>query len=198
MSPADSNSQESSQPANHVPAMTGPSPRLLNNGSTALTHSQAVLSTPMPLALSSGPSIFTLIRALRRRWPLAVSLGLLVGAIAAGATWWFLPQPKFVAMRRVRVLSNPDWVLDRGADRSAPGDSFQRVQIAYVTDRLTLNQALNKVGDQNLKIQENIPALEWVESHIKVEFTSPEIMQISVQGDNPTELARIIDAVVDA
>ncbi|MFL5244248.1 MAG: polysaccharide biosynthesis tyrosine autokinase [Gemmataceae bacterium] len=128
---------------------------------------------------------------------MAISLGLLVGAIAVGATWWFLPQPKFVAMRRVRVLSNPDWVLDKGVDRSAPGDSFQRVQIAYLTDRLTLNQALNKVGELGLQKQENFSALEWVESHIKVEFTSPEIMQVSITGDNPTELSKLVDAVVE-
>jgi len=197
MSPADSNSHESSQPANHVPAMTGPSPRLLHNGSTALTHSQAVLSTPMPLALSSGPSIFTLIRALRRRWPLAVSLGLLVGAIAAGATWWFLPQPKFVALRRVRVLSNPDYILSN-VDRSGSGDLFQRGQLAYVTDRFVLNRALNKLGESNLSLNRSLPALEWLEGSIRAEFTSPEIMQVSISGDNPTELKLIVDEVVNA
>src|SRR5262245_50536219 len=126
MSPADNNPSLSATP---LPAVAISSPRHLNGTSTALTHSHAVATLPMPTGLSSGPNLLTLLRALRRRWLLALSLGLLVGAIVAGATWWFLPQPKFIAARKVRILSNPDYVLSN-VERAGSGDQFQRSQMA--------------------------------------------------------------------
>jgi capsular exopolysaccharide synthesis family protein len=150
----------------------------------------------MPTGLSSGPNLLTLLRALRRRWLLALSLGLLVGAIVAGATWWFLPQPKFIAVRKVRILSNPDYVLSN-VERAGSGDQFQRSQMAYVTDRLVLNDALNIVEKKG-QFEQNLPSLDWLETNLKAEFTSPEIMQVTLSGENPTQLTVLVDGVVDA
>src|SRR5262245_21795643 len=191
-------SPQNGLPEAKLPVMADTSPRMLNKVNGHLPHAQAIYGSAMPPALSSGPNVFSLLKALRRRWLLAGTLGLLVGAIAAGATWWFLPQPKFMAVRRVRVLSSPDYLLNRDVERSASGDTFQRVQMAYVTDRLVLNKALNNVTKKGAKSQEGPLTLEWVESHLKVEFTSPELMQVSISGDQPTELVQLVDEIVNA
>lgn len=194
MSINNSNPSDANLPA--APLASGPSPRMMAKPSTLLAHAHPVHGHPLPPGLSSGPSAMTLLRALKRRWLLASTLGLLIGAIAAGAVWWNLPQPKLMAIRRVRVLTS-QYVIDKQLDPLGSGENFQRTQMALVKDRILLNEALNEVVRKGKLTGADLPTLEWLESHVVVEFTSPEIMQVALPGENASQLLPIVDEMVN-
>src|SRR5947209_3344530 len=59
-----------------------------------------------PTGLSSGPDLPALLRALQRRWLLAMALGLLL-APAAAATAWLVLSAKYTAFAQLHMASVP-------------------------------------------------------------------------------------------
>src|SRR4051812_6040426 len=56
----------------------------------------------VPRALAAGPDLPGLLKALRRRWMLAVSVGVILATSAAGVLWMVL-SPKYVATAQVLI-----------------------------------------------------------------------------------------------
>src|SRR5438128_10858356 len=65
----------------------------------------------LPPALSSTPNALALLRALQRRWLLALTLGLVSAAIAVGVTCLLLPSSKYTAKSLLHVRSEAPRVL---------------------------------------------------------------------------------------
>src|SRR5436305_1010102 len=72
---------------------------------------------PAPPALVATPDTRALLKALGRRWFVALSLGLVCAAGAALAAW-FLLSPRYTAFAQVRVEAVPPPVLD--GERNGP------------------------------------------------------------------------------
>ena len=152
----------------------------------------------------SGPDVQPerprLAAALCRRWVLAVTLGILVGAAVGAGFWFFLPPGKHTAYVKLYMPSRPEHVL-YDLDGTNFG-SFQRTQLALLRGRMVLNAALAnpKVRQLNLDaVRKKLSAVEWLEKEIKVDFPDgPELPRVTMTGDDPEQIKVLVTAVVDA
>jgi capsular exopolysaccharide synthesis family protein len=164
-----------------------------SNGQLAHASSQAALAT--------FPDAPALLKALRRRWPSALVAAL---ACAAGITFavaQLLPQPKHIA-RSLLQISNvtPKIFFPTGDNQPSPFDRYQRTQIVLVKSRLVLGAALRQPAVARLEsIKSKADPALWLEKTIKADFAlGPEILSISLSGDDPEELVTIVNAVAKA
>jgi capsular exopolysaccharide synthesis family protein len=154
-------------------------------------------ATPPP---AEAPDALTLLKALKRRWLLALSLGIVCAGGAAAAAW-FLLAPMFTAAALVYVKANEDPVVppERQPGR---GDfsTFLRLQAARIKNREVLLAALKEKEVQRLEMvkQQGDPLL-WLENELKVEFQEgSELIKVSMLGSEPVEQVALVKAVTDA
>jgi succinoglycan biosynthesis transport protein ExoP len=140
-----------------------------------------------------------LLAAFRRRWFLALSLGLTGGAALAAALWFASPQ-SYTARTLLHVSSTQPVILNELNDTKVDFSNYQRTQVALVKNRNVLNKALSAPKVRELEdIQKQVDPVAWVEKHISVDFSiAPEIMRISIAGTNPAELTLLVDAIRDS
>jgi len=152
-----------------------------------------------PAVLTTAPNLVGLLLALRRRWMLALLLGLVGSALAAGVTW-FVQKTTFTARTLLHVSSSPYQILNDSHGNQGDFNNYQRTQVALVRSRLVLNGALHNTKVAALPVvQEKLDPVAWLEKEIQVDFSlAPEILRIAMTGQDPAELTPIVDAVRDA
>jgi capsular exopolysaccharide synthesis family protein len=154
----------------------------------------------LPPALASGPDLPSLLKALRRRWMLAVSLGIILATGAAGGLWLVL-SPKYTA--NAQVLIGPPQSIVYEIDPDKTGGAFTtylKTQAGRLKSRFVLNAVLKKEAVQALPmIQEQPEQMQFLEGELLVETgeNSPYIT-ISMVGTDPFAITTIVKAVVDA
>ena len=158
------------------------------------TDSSAVPSLP-PAALNTRPNVLTLLKALRRRWASASSLGLLVACCTATAMW-FLQPPRFMAKTTLRVPPEPRLVPVAGDPQREPVGN-QKIHEAFVKSRPVLHKTLELPQVAELsEIRAQKEPSEWLEKHLLADFyLGPEILRIQITGDNPDELLVLLKAL---
>jgi capsular exopolysaccharide synthesis family protein len=151
-----------------------------------------------PAVLSAAPNAVALLKALQRRWLLATFLSVLFAGGTAAAVWFFLPAAKRFAYVQLHVSSRVEKFI--GGNQDDPGFALWReTQAMLIKGRLVLNRALNQPKVRDLAIVQNsIDPVEWLEKELKVESPSPEILRITLSGDDPEELKIVVDAVTTA
>src|SRR6185437_10591522 len=139
-----------------------------------------------------------LLKALRRHLVLALTVALIFAAAAGTATWFLLPPPKITARTQLHVAVTTPNILFPDDNRTN-NEVFLRSQAYLIKDRFVLNAALRspEVAELSL-VKEHTDPLQWLEKEIKVEFPSPEFIHISLSGDRPTELLKLVSAVTQA
>src|SRR5262249_12423516 len=135
--------------------------------------------TPLapPAALSATPNLPGLLLALRRRWLLALTLGLLLSPAVAFVVWTLRPIT-FTARPRLHVKSSPEWILYKTPDGQGDFSNYQRAQTALVKSPLVLNSALRdpKVERLPIVLKQDDP-VAWLEREIHADFgTAPEVL----------------------
>ncbi len=155
----------------------------------------------LPPALASTPNAMALLRALQRRWLLALTLGLIAAAVAAGVTAFLLPTSKFTARSMLHVMhQQPRVLFGTASEAGADFGTYQKTQSALVKSRLVLNAALRspKVAELSL-IREQPKPIDWLEKEVQIDFSlSPELMRIVMIGEKPQELETLVNALTDA
>ncbi|MGP0069472.1 MAG: polysaccharide biosynthesis tyrosine autokinase [Isosphaeraceae bacterium] len=159
---------------------------------------RAGMSSPTATATMSPMSI---LRALRRRQLLALGVAILLTSISGPAAWFLIPV-KFKAQARLQVAAELPKVLFRTVETEAHDDykRYQNTQQALVMSQLVLNAALQdaKVSAYRM-VREQIDPITWLQGSLKVEFVAgSEVMEISLSGADPEELAGIVNAVKKA
>jgi capsular exopolysaccharide synthesis family protein len=150
---------------------------------------------PKPAAVSAAPNLMGLVNALRRRWALAVTVGLFVGLIV-GVLTWFLRPVTHTAQTMLQVNAEQPIILASTHANREDFSSFQRNQIALVKTRSVLNAALRTKTVSSLPlVKEQAEPLEWLEKNILADFPAPLIFRISMRGDDPKQLTPIVEAV---
>jgi capsular exopolysaccharide synthesis family protein len=151
-----------------------------------------------PVALSGAAYALALLKALGPRWLSALLVGLFVAAGAGAAMWFLLPQPQPTARVQLYVPTVRPHLLFP-ADNRIDGRSFLQNQAYLVKDQSTLDDALKMDGIADLPVLQErkdlADQLRWMESEIKVEFPGPEFIQISMSGDQPQDLLKLLLAV---
>ena len=154
-----------------------------------------------PPALSSNPDSVALLRALQQRWKLALCLGTACAALATAAAWFLVPPPRYKATVLFQISTLPTRFLLDTSDPKPDFRIYQSTQLALIKSRLVLNAALNRpeVASMTSLRDAGIDPIEWLEKQIRAELpTNSELLQISIVGDHPEDLAPLVNAVADA
>jgi capsular exopolysaccharide synthesis family protein len=144
----------------------------------------------------------SLLQALKRRWLLAASLSLVLGA-AAGAAAWFGLAAKFTAFAQLRIAAITPYLVFHNANNPEGRNDFttyQRTQAAAIKNRYVLNAALKRDDVRQLALvrQQGEP-ITWLEDELKVELQEgSEIVNVKMTGSEPAELVTLINAVTQA
>jgi capsular exopolysaccharide synthesis family protein len=140
------------------------------------------------------------LRAIGRRWVLALCLGSL-GALGAAMAAWFLLSPRYTAFAQVHVAAVPPYITKAWADSpegKAEFETYKRLQSAALKNRYVLNSVLKKPDIKRLRIvQEQAEPLTYFEDELKVQNKEGgEILTLSLTGTDADELVDFVRAVV--
>jgi len=156
--------------------------------------------TVPPPILSSKPTIGGLWAAFRRRWLLATSLALLVGAIAATIAWFVTSPTSYTVSTTLRVRSTQPTIFFKTKEEQVDFRTYKDTQTSAVRKRLVLNSALRdpKVA-QLAVVREQTDPLDWLTKDLQVDFnTGPETMRISMIGKDSEGIVILLDAIREA
>jgi capsular exopolysaccharide synthesis family protein len=154
----------------------------------------------LPPALSSGPDLPGLLNALKRRWFLALSLGLVCATAAAAAVYLLLP-PKYTAFAQIHLDSIPPYVLNNPEpEATRQFNTYQSTQAARLKSRFVLNAALKRDDVRALEIIQAQPEpLLWLEDELKVEFKEgQEFLTLTMSEPDADAVITIVAAVAQA
>jgi polysaccharide biosynthesis transport protein len=176
------------QPMDHGP-LQGPLPPSLP---------VPMVASARPPGLSSAPDVLSLFAALRRRLGLALGLSLSLGLLVGMTTIYLVPRAKYTARASLMVSTNPKRIIFEPSDNRTDYRTYQRTQVAVMKDRKIINDALRRLGELET-IKEQSDADEWLMQQLKAEFIGgSEIMEISLSGDHPEDLAKIVNEVIQS
>ncbi len=156
----------------------------------------------LPPALASGPDTLALLHALRRRWLLALSLGLILAGAAAGAAW-YLFATKYTAFAQIQIAATQDQLM-AGNGNAGGGQreflTYQRTQAQQIKSRFVLNKALTRDDVKKLRVVNKQPdPLVWLEEELKVDFQEgSELITVTMSGPEADEVIALVDAVTKA
>ncbi|HUG91132.1 MAG TPA: hypothetical protein VML55_09875, partial [Planctomycetaceae bacterium] len=174
-------------------------PQVLSNGNGLPAPGEPARGPmPEPPAPSGTIDAKGLWNAFRRRWFLAVSLGLVAGSGGAVAAWFLMPAP-YTSTSEVRVLPY-DPIFKFRTDIQQPDPrTFKETQKKLIKSPFVLNAALREPQIARLRMVREQPApLEWLEEELQVADAGTEFIRISISGSSSTEVATLVNAVTDA
>lgn len=158
-----------------------------------------------------GPEILTggfnqtwMTHCLRRRWLMAILMGLLVGAGAATALWWSFPAKSTVtAYLKVRSKVGSD--IFKGQSEQLNAQDVQRQAMNHLTllkSPLVLDAVLQQQDIANLDAVRAHAGQEinWLTDELRVTFPGDgEILEVRYEGEeDPDQIVKVVDAVVKA
>ncbi len=156
---------------------------------------------PRPEILASGANAVDLLHAFRRRWIQAVGVGLVVASIAAAVVWFVVPT-RYEVAALLKVSSQSPVVRQRsGGGADADFATYKRTQSALIRSHFVLHATIRKPEIARLPIiqQQSDDAVGWLEKNLIVEYPSDaEILKISMRGDKPDQLVKLVNAVKDS
>jgi hypothetical protein len=140
------------------------------------------------------------LKALLRRWLLALPVGLLLAAVAAGAVWFWLPPGKYQASIRLYMPTRAPKILFDVEEQEF--NSFQREQLALLSSHRVLDKALSSPAVKAMDLgpaANSLSAADRLRSEVKVEMPDgPELPRVIILGDDPEAPKVLVTAVVDA
>src|SRR5207253_1087980 len=122
------------------------------NGQPAIAAAPVVQTVRggLPRLASAGvldrrPTVWRLLKALRRRMQIALLVGLLVAVAVAAATWLIVPAAKHTVSSKVWLKETTDCLLF--PPKKEPSFAiYQRTQVALIKSRHVLTTALDYPG----------------------------------------------------
>lgn len=151
---------------------------------------------PAPIPSARGvPTAAGLLHALTRRWVLASFLGLLVGLALAAGVWMASPTGRH-SVRALLEMYPDQGVLDRNAyDNNF--ENWKKSQEVLIKTRGLLTRVVKSkpVAELSVLAGEDDPA-KWVEEQLILKWPAPDVLSVSLNGDNPEQLKQILDALV--
>jgi capsular exopolysaccharide synthesis family protein len=146
-----------------------------------------------------GPGLGPYLHALRRRWLVSTTFGMLGAMVLAAAAWYFC-VPEYTAEAFLQVSSTEQWVLFPTADPVTKFEIYKGTQQQLLKNPNFLVRPLRQSGISALSIvrQQRGDKLAWLQEELQVDFPgSAEIMRVSLKGKNDTEMKALVDAIVD-
>ncbi len=154
----------------------------------------------LPPALSATLSPAALLTAFRRRWFVAVTLGLISAGIVAAGVWVAFPSGGHTAHTLLHIADRQPVVIAAIPENQADFGNYQRTQLVLIKSLPVLNAALRDPKVKKLPaVQKRINPIGWLKEEIKADFSlAPSILRISMSGHDPEQLTLLLDAVREA
>ncbi|MBI3839644.1 MAG: AAA family ATPase [Planctomycetia bacterium] len=153
-----------------------------------------------PEILKARPNPVELIHAVRRRWPLAIGLGVSFSSIVAGLVWFFVPV-QYEAFALLRVFGKPPAVLGKLTESMTDEFTiFKRTQVDLIKSGLVMHGTLrDKEINRLAMVQEHSDdPVAWLSDHLIIDYPNDaEILRIAMKGQSPAEVTKIVNKVVD-
>ena len=132
-----------------------------------------------------------------------MALGLLGGLVAAVPVWLFLPRGyEAVSWLRVRDKTGTFYGTGGPGNRdNAEFESYRKTQVQLIKGPFVLTSALRRPGIAELPTLQEHKAdpISWLSRNIQVSAPmESEVIQIRLRGDNPNDVAQIVNAVTQA
>ena len=141
-----------------------------------------------------------LLKAVRHRWPIAIALGGLVGGVFALAAYKIVPA-KFTTTAMLRVYSDAPHLMtsDNPSGRN-DFPTYVKTQAQMLRSQLVISSAIRDPEIAALPmLREQLDPVKFLEEEIKVEFSdSNEIVKVSLSGEDPRAIAKIVNGVTAA
>jgi capsular exopolysaccharide synthesis family protein len=180
-----------------------PGDALMVQSNGAPNQPLAITGSPLPSAqnvLRGGMDANTFLHALRRRWILALGMGLVVAAITAIALWFTFPESSSAtAFFEVRIKQD-SIVHDAVQQSTQDFEILKKTQLAMLKTKFLLTSALRNPGIASLSILAGErDKEEWLQENLAVEFPqNGELLSISITGTPAEDLEALVNAVADA
>jgi capsular exopolysaccharide synthesis family protein len=170
--------------------------QFLQSSLLAMAQAQGNHGAGGPPALAATPTLSGLVRALRRRWPLALGIAAGATVVFVLAVFVFMP-PKFNVQMRHRIV----------AKQASPDDVeypiFKANMEALVRSPFVISNALNdKTADgREIKDLEIVrsrgPAVhDWLEKNLKTDYLlGPEVLRVTLAADQADDAAELLNAI---
>jgi capsular exopolysaccharide synthesis family protein len=142
------------------------------------------------------------LHAFRRRWPLAITLGLFCSA-AAMIPAWFLTSDRYTAVSLLQISATQQQLVSFQSANQVASNTFEiykGTQQQMLTSDVVLIAALRKPEAAGLAlVQKQDDPVRWLAKNLRAECRADtEIMRVSLTGPQPDEVAVLVGAVVDA
>ena len=152
-----------------------------------------------PEILKAKPNPVELLHAVRRRWPLAIGLGVTVATIAAGLLWFFLPV-HYEAFALLKVSGKPPAVLERRAGAADEFAVYKRTQVQLIRSGLVLQGTLRdpKINALSLYKENSDDPIAWLNNQLVIDYPDDaEILRLAMTGTNREEVVKIVNKIVE-
>jgi polysaccharide biosynthesis transport protein len=181
------------------------SEKLRGGASRGVTVAGQVRGRSMATPAPSGGGLSGVLHSMRRRWPLGLLLGLLLGpAIGAGA--WVLLDPPHTASAMLNVSPDQSRLAFETADATRNGGGasgfkiFKNTQRQIVSSPMVLSAALADPKVRDLPVvREQEDSLQWLREELKTVYPDDAgILRVSLATRDALASKTIVDAVVNA
>jgi polysaccharide biosynthesis transport protein len=165
----------------------------------------SISGAPAPAALHvlrGGMDANTFLHALRRRWLLALCMGLVVGGASAISLWYLFPESSS-ATALFQVSNEEDSIIFNTMPQSqASFEILKKTQLALLKSNFVLTAAIRPAGIASLSVLAGEPdKVEWLQENLVVDFPqNGEILSITLSGDDEfsDDLRTLVNAVAKA
>ncbi len=155
-----------------------------------------------PAAPEAGLDLGAYLHALRRRWLMALGLGLACGTVA-GLAIWFVQGDRYTAISVLQVsIADPTLFHPTDAYAADPMrfEIYKATQEQMLRSRFVLMAALRKPEVARLSaVKDARDPADWLMRQVSVSFPGrAEVMYVSITRDDPAEAQTLVKAVVDS
>ena len=139
----------------------------------------------------------------RRRWGLAMAMGLFIATLVGGLLYLVIPV-NYEAAAMLRVRRQVEQILPTPGRGNIVTDldyqTYKQTQSTLIRSPYVLTAALRKEAVQQLEmIRNESNPVDWLSREISAYYPEKsEILRISMEGEDPEELKTVIDAVHEA
>ena len=156
-----------------------------------MTPTPTPTPTPVPKSAINLGTVYTAVR----RSPIVFGLIFLTAVGAAAAVWFTTPQPKMTGYVVFQMAANAPYVMTQTERQDF--NLFRQNQTILVRSRLVLAAALKDPAvERSSLLAGHADKVAALESMVKADFRlGNEFMRVSVEGNDPTELRAVCDAI---
>ena len=144
----------------------------------------------------------TFLHALRRRWLLALCMGLVVGGASAVALWYYFPESSSATALFQVANEEESLIFNTMPKTLASFDVLKKTQLALLKSNFVLTAAIRPADISSLSVLAGEKdQVEWLQDNLVVDFPqNGEILSISLSDDNEysDDLKHLVNAVAKA